>query len=218
MKHAHPIVAAIYDRLDESAERQFLAALRRRLLTEARGRVLEVGAGTGRNFAHYPHPEVKEVVAVEPDPHMRRRAEARVAAAAVPIRLTEGTAESLPVPDGSIDVIVSTLVLCSVDEPDAAIGEWRRVLRPRGSVLLIEHMRSDVPSRARIQDLLTPVWRRIAANCHLNRRSLAAIDRGGFEFHESERLAVGAPWVQPIVAGTARMRGAHATQLAARDG
>ena len=180
--------------------------------------MLEVGAGIGRNFVHYPHPEVSEVVAVEPDPYMRRRAEARIAAAAVPIRLTEGTAEALPVPDASIDVVVSTLVLCSVDEPDAAIREWRRVLKPRGSVLLIEHMRSDVPSRAKIQDLLTPVWRRIAANCHLNRTTLAASDRGGFDFHEVERIALGAPWIQPIVAGSARMRGVHATSTKGSEG
>jgi ubiquinone/menaquinone biosynthesis C-methylase UbiE len=123
MRHAHPITAAIYDRLVESTERAFLAALRARLLGTAQGKVLEVGAGTGRNFAHYSLSAITEIIAVEPDPHLRRRAEVWVAAVAATIILTEGTAESLPVPNQSIDTIVSTLVLCSVDDPEAAVRE-----------------------------------------------------------------------------------------------
>jgi ubiquinone/menaquinone biosynthesis C-methylase UbiE len=122
------------------------------------------------------------------------------------ILLTDGTAESLPVPSKSIDTIVSTLVLCSVEDPEAAIREWRRVLKPRGTVLLIEHLRSEHPRRAWFQDLITPVWRRIAANCHPNRETLGTIGRGDFNFQESERLALGAPWIQPIVAGIATPR------------
>ena len=206
MKHAHPITAAVYDRLVESTERTFLAALRARLLGSAQGKVLEVGAGTGRNFPHYSSSAINEIIAVEPDPYMRRRAEARVAAVGTTITLTAGTAESLPVSNQSIDTIVSTLVLCSVDDPDAAIREWRRVLKPLGTVFLIEHLRAEQPRRAWVQDLITPVWRRIAANCHPNRETLGTISRGGFDFQESDRLALGAPWIQPIVAGVATPR------------
>ena len=206
MRHAHPITAAIYDRLVESTERAFLAALRARLLGTAQGKVLEVGAGTGRNFPYYSSSAITEVIAVEPDPYMRRRAEARVAAVGVAIVLAKGLAESLPVSDQSIDTIVSTLVLCSVDVPEAAVREWRRVLKPRGTVLLIEHLRAEQPRRAWVQDLITPIWRRIAANCHPNRETLGTINRGGFNFQESARLALGAPWIQPIVAGVATPR------------
>jgi ubiquinone/menaquinone biosynthesis C-methylase UbiE len=205
VKHAHPIVAAFYDRLLESTERAFLSPVRGRLLAAAHGRVLEIGAGTGRNFPHY-LASVEKVVAVEPDPHMRRRAEARARTACATIRLAEGTAEALPVPSASFDVIVSTLVLCSVDDPDACVVEWRRVLKPGGEVLLVEHIRSDIPRRAKLQDFVTPLWKRLAANCHPNRSTLDTIRGAGFDFRETDRLALGPSWVQPIVAGIAGLR------------
>jgi ubiquinone/menaquinone biosynthesis C-methylase UbiE len=113
---------------------------------------------------------------------------------------------SHPNTDQSIDMIVSTLVLCSVDDPEAAVRKCRRVLKRRGSVLLIEQLQSDHPRRAWIQDLITPVWRRIAANCHPNRETLGTVGRAGFNFQASEWLALGAPWIQPIVAGMATRR------------
>ena len=206
MRHSHPIFAAIYDRMLESQERAFLGALRGKLLSAAKGTVVEIGAGTGLNFLHYQPSSVREVVGVEPDPHMRRRAELRASTAAVPIRIIDGTAEVLPMASESADTIVSTLVLCSVDDPEGAIREWRRVLKPGGLVLLIEHIRSDDPWRSRLQDLITPLWRRLAANCHPNRTTLRAIERLGFDFREDERLAMRTPWVQPMVSGVAVLR------------
>jgi ubiquinone/menaquinone biosynthesis C-methylase UbiE len=205
VKHAHPIIAAGYDVMLAASERVYLAAQRGRLLASARGTVLEIGAGTGHNFRHYP-PAVSEVVAVEPDPYMRRRAAPRAASAPVPVRLAAATAEVLPVPDASVDAIVSTLVLCSVDDPDAAVAEWRRVLRTGGRVHLLEHVRSDAPWAARLQDLVTPVWRLMAANCHPNRSTIETIRRGGFDFRETERRAPGILGLQPFVAGIAVTR------------
>jgi ubiquinone/menaquinone biosynthesis C-methylase UbiE len=206
MRHSHPIFAAIHDRMVDSEERAFRAALRSRLLSAAKGMVVEIGAGTGLNFPCYQPSSVREVVGVEPDPHMRRRAEPRAATAAVPIRIADGTAEALPVASKSADTIVSTLVLCSVDDPEGVIREWRRVLNPEGQVLLIEHIRSDDPWRSRLQDFITPLWRRLMANCHPNRPTLRAIESLGFEFRENERGAGRAPWIAPMVSGVAVLR------------
>lgn len=202
MKHAHPVVAAGYDLMLAASERAYLAAQRARLLAPVRGTVLEIGAGTGHNFRHYPA-AVSEVVAIEPDPFMRRRAQARAGSAPVPVRLAAAAAEALPVPDASVDAIVSTLVLCSVDDPGAAVAEWRRVLRPGGSVHLLEHVRSETPWAAGLQDLVTPVWRLMAANCHPNRPTIDTIRRGGFAFRETERRSPGILGLQPFVAGIA---------------
>ena len=205
MSHAHPIVAAIFDRMTESAERKVLGRIRERIVGSARGLVVEIGAGTGRNFSYYRAAQVEQVIASEPDPYMRRRAEPRAAAAAVPIRLVEATAERIPVEDSSVDTVVSTLVFCSVDDPRQAAREIRRVLKRDGVLLLVEHVRSDDRGRARLQDFLTPLWRRIGANCHPNRPTVAVLEAAGFVVREEERLAVGAPWVQPLIVGTATL-------------
>lgn len=203
MSHRHPIVAAIYDRMIESDERNFLGWLRTEVVGVAKGVVVEIGAGTGRNFPHYPAAAVQRLDAVEPDPHMRRRAEARAAEAGFPVEFVEATAERLPFAAGYADSVVVTLVLCSVDQPQQAVQEIRRVLKPRGQLLFIEHVRSDEPWRARVQDWATPVWHRIAANCHPNRATLALLSESGFEVRATHRLAVGSPWTQPVIAGVA---------------
>jgi ubiquinone/menaquinone biosynthesis C-methylase UbiE len=156
MSHSHPIIAAIYDRMSESEERAFLARLRSKLLASATGTVVEVGAGTGRNLPYYRPEVVREVVAVEPDPHMTRRAQPRLAAAQDPVRPLDATAERLPLDDGFADTVVATLVLCSVDDPEKAVREIHRVLKPGGTLLFIEHIRSEEPWRMRLQDFLTP--------------------------------------------------------------
>ena len=203
MSHSHPIIAAIYDRMSEAEERAFLGRVRSKLLARATGTVVEVGAGTGRNLPYYRPGAVREVVAVEPDPHMKRRAHARLAAAPVPVRPLEAVAERLPLDDGFADTVVATLVLCSVDDPEASVREIRRVLKPGGMLLFVEHVRSDEQWRGRLQDFVTPAWRRLAANCHPNRATLTLLRDGGLKPREEERLAVGAPWVQPVVAGFA---------------
>jgi ubiquinone/menaquinone biosynthesis C-methylase UbiE len=191
--------------LIESGERNFLGALRRDFVSAAKGFVVEIGAGTGRNFPYYSRTSVDEVLAVEPDPGMRRRGEARRQAAAVGISLLDGTAERLPVESACADTVVSTLVLCSVDDPRQVVREIRRVLKPHGTLILIEHIRAEDRWTTRFQDLLTPVWRRIAGNCHLNRPTLGMLRDQGFKIEGGEPLAVGSPRILPIVAGFGRM-------------
>lgn len=204
MEHRHPIVAAIYDRITESDERRFLGRLRAETVGLATGAVIEVGAGTGRNFPYYRPEGVRELKAVEPDPHMRRRASPRAAALNFPIELVEGTAENLPFPSGYADSIVATLVLCSVDEPERAVVEFRRVLKADGRLLFIEHVRSNQPWRARMQDWVTPFWRSVAGNCHPNRSTLTALRNAGFDVQEKQRISAGLfPWIPPFVAGVA---------------
>jgi len=153
----HRIFAAFFDRMSRVAEKQGLADLRREVLAPATGVVLEIGAGTGRNFPHYPA-AVKEVIATEPDPHMRKRAADVVRTASVPVRLDPSPAERLPVDDDSIDTVVATLVLCTIPDPAAALAEIRRVLKPGGTMVFFEHVRADDPRLARWQDRVQPAW------------------------------------------------------------
>lgn len=203
MRHSHPIIAAIYNRMCASAERKFLADLRREVVGRAHGTVVEIGAGTGLNFPHYRADAIDHLFAVEPDPHMRRRADLQARAPALPLKLIEGTAERLPFQDDFADTIVATLVMCSVDDPQQAVMELARVLKDDGQLLFIEHVRSDEPQRARMQDVITPLWRRIAGNCHANRASVAALHTAGFAVEELRRVP-GGPWGNPVVAGVAR--------------
>ncbi len=207
MSHSHPIIAAIYDRFLASDEKAFLADLRARLVGEARGTVVEIGAGTGVNFAHYRSPQVRAVHAVEPDPHMRRRARPRAAESAVPVDFCDASGEALPFPAGFADTVVATLVLCSVDDPGHTIAEIRRVLKADGTLVYIEHVRSDRGGWRLLQELATPLWRRVAANCHANRLTLQSLAAGGFEVAVLARLDHRGPWGNPVVAGIARQHG-----------
>jgi SAM-dependent methyltransferase len=197
----HPIFAALYDLIQRPAEKKFLGPHRASLLGGVLGRVLDVGSGTGVNFAYYP--EGAEVVGVEPDPHMLRRARARAERLGRRVELRPDGAERLPFPDASFDVAVATLVLCTVPDLDCALGEIRRVLRPGGELRFLEHVRAATPRWARVQDLLTPVWRRVAAGCHPNRDTAAAIERGGFRMRELGRHAFGPYPARPFIRGVA---------------
>ena len=150
--------------------------------------MIEVGAGNGLNFAHYP-PEVGEVVAVEPEPFLRERARERAAAAPVSIRVTDGTAEALPLADDAADAVVVSLVLCSVPDQAAALAEALRVLRPGGELRFYEHVVSRRPAKAAVQRLLTrTVWSHIAAGCRLDRDTGAAIAAAGFRVERCDRV------------------------------
>jgi len=169
-------VAAAYDALGERAERAGLAAERRKLLADARGRVLEVGAGTGRNVEHYP--PGADVTYTEPDPHMAKRLRAR-GESVVP-----ATVEALPFDDESFDTVVSTLVLCTVPEVPAALAEIRRVLAPSGRLLFLEHVRAEPGTPLeRWQDRLSRPWRAVARGCNCNRDLVAQIEGQGFVLH-----------------------------------
>ena len=200
----HPVFAWCYARFAQAGERAGFADRRRDLLARARGRVLEIGAGTGLNFPHYQE-GVTEVVATEPDPNMLRHAREAAPTAPVPVRVLRAPAERLPFADGEFDVAVSTLVVCGVTDPDKALGELRRVLRPAGSLLFLEHVRSDRPRLARWQDRLERPWGWVAAGCHPNRDAVGAIERAGFTVERVKRFPFGPLAVsRPHVSGLAR--------------
>jgi SAM-dependent methyltransferase len=183
----HPIFARLYQRMAVAAEEAGMAAHRARLLDGLRGRVVEVGAGNGMNFSHYP-PAVTEVVAVEPEAYLRARAEEESARAPVPVRVVDGTASSLPLAGASVDAGVASLVLCSVADQAAALAELRRVIRPGGELRFYEHVADDDPRLARWQRRVDPLWTRIAGGCHLTRDTEAAIAAAGFVVERSERF------------------------------
>jgi len=206
------LFALTYDRQLARAEDAGLRAMRLRLLAGAGGDVLEIGGGTGGNLPCY-GPAVGSLTVTEPDPSMLRRLERRVRDHSAPehgvlkprpaIRVIRAPAEDLPFGDGSFDTAVSTLVLCGVDQP-RALRELRRVLRPGGRLLFLEHVRSADPATARLQDRVN--WlNRLMVCCDCNRPTLDAIRRSGFTVTELEHTALPtAPaYVRPAVLGSA---------------
>jgi ubiquinone/menaquinone biosynthesis C-methylase UbiE len=159
--------ARMYDPFLALAERRGMTSRRRALLSSARGRVLELGAGTGLNLAHYPA-ELDELVLTEPEPAMRARLERRLARSGREATIVAAPAEALPFADGAFDTVVSTLVLCTVRDPQAAIREVRRVLAPGGRLLFAEHVRAASPRLARWQDRLAGPWAAFAQGCRCN--------------------------------------------------
>ena len=200
--HGHPIFAALYDRLTRSAERNFLGAQRAWLAARATGRVLDLGAGTGINFPHLRADA--EVIAVEPDPYMLERGRRRARTIGRAVTFLPDTAESLSLETASVDTVLATLVLCTVDDPARALAEIRRVLRPGGSLLFLEHVRLEHRLWGRVQDAVTPLWRTLFAGCHPNRDTVTAIRQAGFDIEELERHSCG-PLPGPLfVRGAAR--------------
>jgi SAM-dependent methyltransferase len=201
----HPVFAALYDPIGASMERRWMGPRRRRLLAGARGAVLEIGGGTGANLVHYR--DVDRVTIAEPDPFMRSRIGPKLQDSRVPVEVSSAGAEALPFPDGSFDTVVSTLVLCTVPDQEAVLEEIRRVLRPGGRLLFIEHVRA-AGSMARWQDRLEPLWRRLLGGCHPNRDTLAAIEGAGFEIETFESFYPPDPLsgLTPHVQGSATVR------------
>ncbi len=175
----HPLFARLYARLAASGEAAGAAEHRRELLDGLGGRVVEVGAGPGTNFTHYP-PTVRQVVAVEPEGYLRELARRAVASSAVPVQPVAGTAAALPLSDGWADAVVFSLVLCTVGSPAAALAEARRVLSPGGELRFYEHVRAEGERTARRQDLADRPWSWIAGGCHPNRDTVAAVAAAGF--------------------------------------
>lgn len=203
----HPLFARLYHRMSPMAEAKGGLEHRRELLAGIRGRVVEIGAGNGLNFAHYPA-EVTEVVAVEPEVYLRAQAQRAASAAAVPITVVAGTAEALPSDDASFDVAVFSLVLCSVRDPAGSLGEARRVLKPGGELRFYEHVRAETPRFAAFQRRLDAVWPMFGGGCHTARDTESAVADAGFEVERSRRFRF-APFlltkpVAPHVLGVAR--------------
>jgi ubiquinone/menaquinone biosynthesis C-methylase UbiE len=188
----HPIFARLWSLMSrhEPAE---IRRHRDELLAGLSGRVIELGAGVGSNFAHYPA-TVTEVVAVEPEPYLRERARAAAARAAARIEVVDGDADHLPAEDGSFDAAVACLVLCTVPDQARALAELRRVLRRGGELRFYEHVRSDRPVLALSQRAVDRVfWPRAFGGCHTARDTPSAIEAAGFEVEDQRRM-----WVNPL--------------------
>lgn len=197
--------AWIYDPMVWLGERAGMAERRRRLLASARGRVLELGAGTGLNAARYPD-GLERLVFTEPEPHMARRLARRVDRLGREAEVVEAPAETLPFEDGAFDTVVCTFVLCTVADPGRVADEVRRVLAPGGRLLFLEHVRSDGDERlARRQDRLHGAWASFADGCNCNRPTVELLRERGFDVAVGER----GEWrrmpriVRPLVAGSA---------------
>ena len=198
----------MYMRSAASAEERGATDHRRRLLDGLRGTVVEIGAGHGLNFALYP-PEVTEVVAVEPEPTLRRQAQSAADSASVPIRVLAGVADELPLEDESADAAVASLVLCTVPDQQRALAELRRVLRPGGELRFYEHVIPRCqPKRVLFQAIdRSGIWPAVAGGCHAARDTTEAIMQAGFDIEEIERFGFSANRFQPLVPhilGTAR--------------
>ncbi len=178
--------ASIYDTVLAGTEKAGLGAHRKKLLSTAAGRVIEIGAGTGANLPFYSD-AVSDLVVCEPAEPMAQRLERKLASFGRPVRVVRAPAENLPVESGSFDVAVSTLVLCTVGDPQSVLAELHRVLKPGGRLLFIEHVRAEEPGLARWQDRLNFLNKRIAQGCNCNRNTVAEIATAGFTVTNLDR-------------------------------
>jgi ubiquinone/menaquinone biosynthesis C-methylase UbiE len=177
---------------------------RKRLVPRASGRVLEIGVGTGLNLPFYDGVNVTQVVAIDPSPELLARARERVDACPAPVELLVASACALPLDAASFDAAVMTYTLCSVDEPLRALGEIRRVLRPGGRLIFVEHGLAQRASTRLVQRGLTPVWRRFSGNCHLDRDVKAELREAAFRVVElEEREGEGPSWTGHTYEGVA---------------
>lgn len=198
--------SAFYDRGFKASEEAGLREMRRELLAGARGRVLELGSGTGLNLELYPREGLECLTLTEPDPHMFRQLRRRAREVCPGADLVEAGAEDLPFDDDSYDTVVVTLVLCTVPDQARALKEISRVLRPDGQLLFLEHVRSRNPDLAKWQDRLEKPWRFLGDGCHCNRDTVAAISAAGFQLGDVERpkFPKAPPIVKPMAKGSAR--------------
>jgi ubiquinone/menaquinone biosynthesis C-methylase UbiE len=197
------IFASVYDTCMAGSERAGLGDRRHALLAGARGDVLEIGAGTGVNLAHYPGSV--ELVLTEPEAPMAHRLEQKLARSGRSALVVRASSEQLPFDDASFDCVVSTLVLCTVADPSRALSEIHRVLRPGGELRFMEHVRSSDSRLARWQDRLNGPWIRLGHGCNCNRQTLVAIEGAHFSVTALERdqLPKSLPIVRPLIVGTA---------------
>lgn len=195
-----------YDFFFMRAERGGLRELRRQALADASGSTLEIGAGTGLNHDLYPA-AVTALTLTEPFEPMARQLHEKIAGLAIPVDVVEAPAEALPFPDASFDTVALTLVLCTVPEPDRALAEIARVLKPGGRFLFLEHVRAEDPGLARWQDRLNPPWRVLGHGCNCNRDTLATIERSPLTVERAERgrFPKLPPLVKPMLIGAARV-------------
>ncbi len=203
----HPIFARLCAHFIEREERAGQAEHRDRLLSGLTGRVIEIGAGTGVNFRHYPS-SVTEVLAIEPEPYLRGVATDAAHRAPVPVIVADAVADALPAPDESFDAAIVSLVLCSVSDAQRALAELRRVLRPGGELRFYEHVLARKATLARAQRLAErSFWPHVGGGCHPARDTAHAIEQAGFDIECCERFSFGPPMmvlVSPRILGLAR--------------
>lgn len=197
------LFAAWYDLLNSTVEGRVIP-YRKKTAGLTWGDVLEIGGGTGANLPFYP-PDVRLTV-VEPDPHMVKRLKRRAARLGRSVTIVSDVGENLPFPDASFDSVVTTLVLCMVDDVEKVVREARRILRPGGAFFFYEHVVSQKPRGKQWQDKLNPVWKFLTTGCNLNRDIQGAIRAAGFSNVEisSFDLSVGVPVTIPNIVGVAR--------------
>jgi ubiquinone/menaquinone biosynthesis C-methylase UbiE len=201
------VFAMAYDPVMAGAERSCLRAHRNALVGRAAGSVLEIGGGTGANLPFYSD-RVTELVLTEPEEPMARRLESKLSQFPLPARVVRAGAERLPFEDDSFDAAIATLVLCTVADPDRSLAELRRVLKPGGQLLFIEHVRGQQPRLAMWQDRLHGVQVRIGYGCHCNRDTLRSLEQAGFSVVElvRDRIRRAPPIISPLVVGAAVAR------------
>ena len=204
----HPLFARVCAGMSALEGRSRFADYRREQLEGISGRVVEIGCGSGVHFRHY-RPPVTAVTAAEPEPYLRRLALRAASRAAVPVSVIDAVAERLPFPDGAFDVGVSSLVLCTVTDPQAAVAELWRVIRPGGELRLLEHVRAAEVRLARRQARADRwLWPRLAGGCHCCRDTAATVAAGGFRMERLRALTIPAFWpfdvVSPAIIATAR--------------
>jgi ubiquinone/menaquinone biosynthesis C-methylase UbiE len=200
------LTAAIYDRFTRPSEEACFRQWRSELLADLAGDVLEIGAGTGASLSHYPRAGTR-LVLTEPDRHMRRRLRAKCDYLGMhDVEISDASASALPMASASYDGVVSLLVLCSVPDLNEALAEMFRVLRPGGCFVFLEHVAAEEkPERLKWQRRIEPVWKRLAGNCHLTRRTEQAIIDTGFEIEKIQRESIrkANPLTRPSIRGTA---------------
>jgi ubiquinone/menaquinone biosynthesis C-methylase UbiE len=200
----HKVFAAFYDKMLASIEKKVLGRRREALLAGLTGRVLDVGAGTGVNIPYFK--SAATVVLAEPDGAMRAKMDAKLSKASVPVETSGAPAEKLPFPDESFDAAVCTLVLCTVANPEQALSEIHRVLRPGGTLVVLEHV--EAPEDAKLhkwQRRIGPVWTKMAAGCVLTRDTASTVEKAGFTFSSLENLRELPNWmpISPMIQGVA---------------
>lgn len=205
-ERGHPVAAAAYDLVNAYAERRVFPEHRRYLARDLRGEVLDLGAGTGAMFPYFRDAAERRpslsVTAVDPDPHMRTRAERSADELGLDVAVRPARAESLPFADGHFDAVVASLVFCTIPEPERALAEIRRVLEPGGEFRFFEHVRSP-GWLGRLQDAATPLWKRLTGGCHLDRRTAETVADGPLELVDLAEMDVGWVPVKRFVRGTA---------------
>lgn len=206
MAHDHPIFTQVYRVLARAEDSGAIGRARTQVSAELAGRVLIVGVGPAEDLHHLPA-TVTEVVAVEPSASMRRVAQAAIARAPFPVELVDAVGEDLPLPDASVDAVLFAYVLCTVDDPARVVSEARRVLRPGGTIAVLEHVRAQEGTwMRRAQRVLGPIWPKVAGGCHCDRDTLAVLAAAGLDVSELRSSTMApVPPVAPGLVGTIRV-------------